>query len=85
MNFDFDSEFVDTVGYQGPERRREVHISDAQIARIADKAATRAVQQVLDSGYKAVGKNVVEKGVWVIGAIACGLFAYMTSKGWIRL
>ena len=80
-----DGDFVDTVGYRGPERRREVHITDAQIERIVDKAATRAVQQVLDSGYKSVGKNVIEKGVWLVGAISCGLFAYLASKGWIRI
>jgi len=71
--------------YKGPERRRDVHLSARQIERIVEKAAERAVQQMLDSGYKAVGRNVVEKGMWIIGAVAIGIFSYLASKGWIRI
>lgn len=78
-------EFENTRGYTGPERRREVHISPNQIEKIAEKAAAKAVQQMIDTGYRAVGRNVVEKGMWVVGAISCGVFAYFASKGWIKL
>jgi hypothetical protein len=78
-------EFVDTDAYQGPERRKEVHITDAQIERIAAQAAEKAVQHVLDTGYRVVGRNVIEKGIWLVGAVSCGLFAYFASKGWIKM
>lgn len=70
--------------YTGPERRRDVHLSAGQIERIVDRAAERAVRQMLDDGYKAVGRNVIEKGMWLVGAISCGIFAYLASKGWIK-
>jgi len=78
-------EFVDTVGYKGPERRKEVHITQEQIERIADKAARRALEQMINDGYKAVGKNVVEKGIWIVGVIACSLFAWLATKGFIKI
>jgi hypothetical protein len=89
--------FVNTHGYRGPERRKEVHISDEQIERIAEKAAQKAakeaakdaaelaLQEMFNYGYKAVGKNVIEKGMWVVGVLACGLFAWLASKGFIRV
>jgi hypothetical protein len=80
-----DHDFIDTDGYRGPDRRSEIHLTPAQIDRIATKAAEKAVSKMIDDGYRAVGKNVVEKGLWIIGLVACGLFAVATSKGWIKL
>lgn len=77
-------EFENSKGYTGPERRREVHITASQIEKIAQKAAEKAVSQMIDTGYKAVGRNVIEKGMWLVGAISCGIFAYLASKGWIK-
>lgn len=82
---DDDVEFENSRGYTGPERRREVHITASQIEKIAQKAAEKAVSQMIDTGYKAVGRNVVEKGMWIVGAVSCGIFAFLASKGWIKL
>lgn len=87
-------DLIETEGYSGPERRREIHLTSDQIDRIADRAAEKAAakaaeraaeiaaQKVIENGYKAVGKNVVEKGLWIVGALALGFGA---ARGWIKL
>lgn len=40
------SQNVNDAGYQGPERRHEVHISDTQIERIAERAAEHAITKL---------------------------------------
>lgn len=77
--------FVKTDHYKGPERRREVYLSDDQIEQIAEEAAKRALKHMIEDGYKAVGKNVIEKGAWVVGVLACGIFAWLASKGFIKV
>jgi len=77
--------FVDTDQYRGPERRKEVFLSESQIEQIAEEAARRALSHMIDDGYRAVGKNIIEKGIWVVGVIACGLFAWLASKGFVKI
>ncbi len=80
--------WTDAEGKTRPERRRQVHITEAQIdmiAEIAEKAAEKAVARMIDTGYRAVGKNIVEKGFWVVGLVSCGIFGFMVAKGWIKV
>lgn len=77
--------FVNTDQYKGPERRKEVYLSDDQVKMIAEEAAREALKQMIDDGYKAVGRNVVEKGMWILGVISCGVFAWLAAKGFIKL
>lgn len=70
--------------YEGPERRREAHITDEQIEEIAKKAATIAVQQFTDEMYKSVGKTVISKALTLIGIVAVGLYTLAIAKGWIK-
>ena len=77
--------WTDAEGKTRPERRRQVHITKAQIDHIAEKAAEKAVARMIDTGYRAVGKNVVEKGFWVVGLVSCGIFSFMVAKGWIKV
>ena len=48
-------------------------LSDAQIDAIAEK--------VEDRFYLRVGKNVVEKVLWLIGLGTAALFAWLASRG----
>ncbi len=57
--------------YSGPERR--AGISEADIERIAEIAARKALDQV----YAEVGKGVFKKLVWIIGASVIGLLIWM--------
>lgn len=73
---------IETEGYTGPERRREVHLTEKQIEAIAERAASKAAAKVVEQGYQAIGKNVIQKGFWLVGAAVIGFGA---ARGWIKL
>lgn len=50
-------------------------LTEADIERIAEQAADRALEKV----YSQVGRSVVTKVLWVAGAVALG---FATAKGW---
>ena len=52
------------------------------IEKIAERAATKAVAKITDQIYKDVGKTVIQKFIWTIGAIAvAGFLALGKWKG----
>jgi hypothetical protein len=61
--------------YEGPERRAS--LTDEQIELIAERAAEKALEKV----YASVGKSVVHKLLWLIGAAALAAFAYFKGLG----
>jgi hypothetical protein len=63
--------------YDGPDRRAVAALSDEQIEAIATLAAKKALQDV----YANVGKSVVQKLTWIIGAAVIGLLLWMGGKG----
>lgn len=71
----------DPIDYHGPERRRESHLTDDQIEKIASLAADKAVKKMTDDAFKAVGKTVVEKLFWIVGVLALGTFAWLQATG----
>lgn len=73
-----------TEEYSGPDRRREPHITQKQIDDIAEKAAELAVSKLMDTGFKAVGKTVIEKLFWIVGVLAIGGYLWLESKGHIK-
>lgn len=62
--------------YRGPERR-SFPLSDGQMDAIAERAAEKALEKV----YAEVGKSIVRKLLWLVGAAGLGLFMWMTGKG----
>lgn len=56
-------------------------LSDEQIEAIAEKAAEKAVAKITAVVYQNVGKSVVERAFWLIGALAIGLYFWLSSKG----
>ena len=62
--------------YEGPERR-SMPLSDDQIDAIAERAADRALAKV----YEQIGRSVVKKVLWVIGAGALAVAAWLAGKG----
>ena len=67
--------------YSGPERRGETYISDEQIEEIAEKAAAKAIEKLTGDVYKAVGKLVVSKFLWIVGASAVGVWIWAKKNG----
>lgn len=59
-------------------------LTDEQIERIAERAAEKAVAKLTDNVYREIGKSVLQKFVYVVGAIAVALFLWLQSKGLIK-
>ena len=59
-------------------------LTEEQIEEIAERAANKAVARLTDHVYREVGKNVVEKFVYVVGAISVALFLWLQGKGLIK-
>lgn len=67
--------------YTGIEKRSQPHLSEDQIEEIAEKAAEKAIEKLTGDVYKAVGKSVVQKLVWIVGAITVGGYLYLKKIG----
>ena len=67
--------------YSGPERRAQAHLTEAQIEDIAEKAAEKAIEKLTGDVYKAVGKSVVSKFLWIVGASAVGVWIWAKKNG----
>jgi hypothetical protein len=59
-------------------------LTDAQVEKIAERAADKAVAKLTDRVYRDVGKNVIQKLFWVVGVVAVALFFWLNSKGLIK-
>ncbi len=59
-------------------------LTDAQIEKIAEKAADKAVSKLTDRVYRDVGKNVVQKFIWLVGVVSVALFFWLQSKGLVK-
>lgn len=59
-------------------------LTEAQIEDIAERAAAKAVARLTDNVYREVGKNVIEKFVYVVGAISVAFFLWLQGKGLIK-
>ena len=59
------------------------HITEEDVERIAERAATKAVAKITDYVYIEVGKSVLKRILWLTGAAIVGVAAWMHSKGFI--
>jgi hypothetical protein len=71
----------ETQNYDGPDRRKEPHLTDAQIEAIAEKAATKAVKKMTDDAYRAIGKSVTSKFFTVVGVLTLVAVAWLQVTG----
>jgi hypothetical protein len=58
-------------------------LTEKDIDDIAEKAAEKAIEKLTSHVYQEVGKSVVSKFVYIVGALTLGLYLWMKSKGWI--
>lgn len=66
------------------ERRKQAaQLTDEQIEEIAEKAAEKAVEKMTNQIYLEVGKGVVKKALYLIGAFIVGAGIWAKAKGWI--
>lgn len=59
-----------------PAEPHAQELSEAQIEEIAERAASKAVAKITDQIYKDVGKTVIQKFIWTVGAIAVAGFLW---------
>lgn len=64
-------------------RKQSVQLTDEQIEEIAEKAAEKAVEKMTNQIYMEVGKGVVKKALYLIGAFIVGAGIWAKAKGWI--
>jgi len=57
------------------------NLTEEQIEQIAEKAANRAIEKLTTHVYQEVGKSVVSKLFYLVGACAIGLYLWLKSKG----
>ena len=65
-----------------PERRRP--LSEEQMEEIAERAAEKAVAKITSSVYQQVGKGVINKLMWLVGAVTVGIYFWLTGNGAIK-
>ena len=64
-------------------RKPSVQLTDEQIEEIAERAAKKAVEQMTNQIYLEVGKGVVKKALYLLGALIVGAGIWARAKGWI--
>lgn len=57
------------------------NLSEEQIEMIAEKAAAKAIEKLTSHVYQEVGKSVVSKLFYIVGACAIGIWLWLKSKG----
>ena len=56
-------------------------LDEAVLEKIAEKAAEKAIKKLTAQVYQEVGKSVISKFVYIIGACSIGLYLWLKSKG----
>lgn len=70
------------MNYEGPERRK-MPLSEDQIEAIAERAAEKAMGKLTGHIYQEVGKSVISKMFYLVGACAVGVGIWLKSKNLI--
>lgn len=60
-------------------KENEKCLTEADVDRIAEKAAERALEKV----YAEVGKSVSKKLMWIMGVVSISLVVWLSSFGGI--
>jgi hypothetical protein len=60
----------------GDERRKNAWLTDEQIDAIKER--------VLASVYEDIGRSLVKKILWLVGAVLAALLAWAAAKGYIK-
>lgn len=56
-------------------------LNDTAIEQIAEKAAEKAIEKLTNHVYQEVGRSVISKFVYIIGACSLGFYLWLKSKG----
>lgn len=56
-------------------------LTDATIEQIAEKAAEKAIKKLTNHVYQEVGRSVISKFFYIVGACSLGFYLWLKSKG----
>lgn len=56
-------------------------LDDSELEKIAERAAEKAIEKLTNHVYQEVGKSVISKFVYIVGACSLGLYFWLKSKG----
>ena len=56
-------------------------LDDSELEKIAERAAEKAIEKLTNNVYREVGKSVISKFVYIVGACSLGLYLWLKSKG----
>lgn len=65
---------------QNERRKNPTNLTDEQIEAIAERAAEVALEKV----YTSIGKSVVSKFLWLVGAAALAVAAWLNGAGYLK-
>jgi len=63
--------------YDGPERRAAYPLTPEQLEQIAERAAEKALEKV----YASIGKSIVHRILFWVGAASLTVVAYLKGSG----
>lgn len=66
------------------DKRQHYTLTEEAVEEIAERAATKAYEKMTTQVFMLVGKSVIERVLWIIGAILLWLYFYLQSKGIIK-
>lgn len=69
------------MNWDGEERRVRITLTEEQINEIVEKTVSQVFEQI----YAEVGKSVVRKALWIIGALTLTAMAWLVHKDVIKL
>ena len=58
-------------------------LTEEQIDTIAERAADKAVEKLTNHIYMEVGRGVVKRVVYVLGAFVIGVVLWAKKQGWL--
>lgn len=70
------------MGFLGFGRRQ---LTEDDIDEIAEKAAERAIQKMTAHVYQEVGRSLISRFLWLVGAVFIGFAAWLHTKGGFHL
>ena len=56
-------------------------LDDSELEKIAERAAEKAIEKLTNHVYQEVGRSVISKVVYIVGACSLGLYLWLKSKG----
>ena len=54
---------------------------ESELEKIAERAAEKAIEKLTNHVYQEVGRSVISKFAYIVGACSVGLYLWLKSKG----